>query len=95
MIVSVMVDMEFLSAFTVTYASRLAGGGPIEQGSPRELSEESPASRGAGASIADTLSLLARARVASLTTIFHQSLPHRGRQIYFKTFPYVAWHDVR
>jgi len=72
--VSVMVDMRFLSASTVTYASRPAGHCPTDRGSSQELFEASSASGGAGTSMTGALSLQVLARMASLTTIVHRSL---------------------
>ena len=70
-----MVDMKFLSASTVMYASRSGWHGPTERGFVLELPEASCTSGGARASVAGALPLRACAHVASLTTIIHRFLP--------------------
>jgi len=78
-IVSVMVDIKFFRASTVTYASISGRRGLADRAFTRELSEASCTSEGAEALATGALSLRVCARVASLTTIatalFPQTAP--------------------
>jgi len=75
---SVMVDMRFFRASTVTYASRSGGGGLAARGLTRELFEASCTSRGAEVLAAGALSLWVHARLALLTTITIVPSPQMG-----------------
>ena len=66
---SVMVDMKFFRASTVTYASRSARGGLAARDLAHELSKASYTTGGAKVLAAGALSLRVCACVTSLTTI--------------------------
>jgi len=72
---SIMVDIRFFRAPTVTDASRSGGGGLVARGFARELSEASYTFGGAEVLAGGALSLGVHARVALLTTIT-TVLPH-------------------